>query len=169
MRSLALVVAAAALLAAGCAATPFPEELTRSVNRSFSLAQIRADPRASLGARVILGGEIVATTPKAGETQIEVLARRLDSGDAPERSDSSPGRFLVRTQDFLDPAIYARGRRLTVLGTVAGFEERPIGEVPYAYPVLAAERIKLWPKEGPWVGGEYPPVPLDSPVLPYPR
>ena len=159
----------AALLVTGCAASPFPEALTRSVDRSLSVAQIRADPQAHRGARVILGGEILATAPKAGETEIEVLSRRLDSGDAPERSDSSSGRFLVRMPGFLDPAVYARGRRVTVLGTVAGAEARPVGELPYVYPVIAAERIKLWPKEGAWVGGEYPPVPLETPVLPYPR
>ncbi len=163
------LVLAAALLVAGCAASPFPEALTRSVNRSLSLAQIRADPPAHRGEQVILGGEILATTPRPGETEMEVLSRRLDSGDVPERSDSSPGRFLARMPGFLDPAVYARGRRVTVLGTVAGVEERPVGELPYAYPVIAAERVKLWPKEGAWVGGEYPPVPLDSPVLPYPR
>ena len=164
-----LVVVAGALFVAGCAAAPFPEALTRSVNRSLSLAEIRANPQAYAGARIILGGEILATTPKPGETEIEVLSRSLDHGDAPERGDRSLGRFLARTAGFLDPAIYARGRRITVLGTVAGIEDRPVGELPYAYPVIAAERIKLWPKEGAWVGGEYPPVPLDSPVLPYPR
>jgi outer membrane lipoprotein len=163
------LLVAAALLVTGCAASPFPEALTRSVNRSLGLAQIRADPPAYRGTWVILGGEILATAPKAGETEIEVLSRRLDSGDAPERSDSSPGRFLARMPGFLDPAVYARGRRVTVLGTVAGVEERPVGELPYVYPVIAAQRIKLWPKEGAWVGGEYPPVPLDTPVLPYPR
>jgi outer membrane lipoprotein len=168
MRSL-VVLAAVALWAAGCASSPFPETLTRSVNRSVTLAQIRVDATAYTGARVIVGGEILATTPKAGETEIEVLSRSLDGGDAPERSDRSPGRFLARTPEFLDPAIYSRGRRITVLGTVAGIDERPVGELPYAYPIIAAERIKLWPKEGAWVGGEYPPVPLDSPVLPYPR
>jgi len=168
MRSLVLV-AAAVLFGTGCASAPFPEELTRSVNRSLTLTQIRADPRAHLGARVMLGGEVLVAIPKAGGTEIEVLAHRLDRGDAPERGDTSSGRFLVRTPDFLDPAIYARGRRITVLGTVAGGEERPVGELAYVYPVIAAERLKLWPKEGPWVGGEYPPVPLDSPVLPYPR
>ncbi len=164
-----LVVVAAALFVAGCAAAPFPEALTRSVNRSLSLAEIRANPQAHAGAQVILGGEILATTPKPGETEIEVLSRALDNGDAPEQSDRSSGRFLVRTPGFLDPAIYARGRRITVLGTVAGIKDRPVGELPYAYPVIAAERIKLWPREGAWLGGEYPPVPLDSPVLPYPR
>ena len=162
------LVLAAALLVAGCAASPFPEALTRSVNRSLSLAQIRGDPPAHRGEQVILGGEILATTPRPGETEMEVLSRRLDSGDAPERSDASPGRFLARMPGFLDPAVYARGRRVTVLGTVAGVEERPVGELRYVYPVIAAERVKLWPKEGAWVGGEYPPVPLDSPVLPYP-
>ena len=72
----------------------------------------------------MLGGEVLVTIPRAGDTEIEVLAHRLDSGDAPERGDSSSGRFLVRTREFLDPAIYARGRRITVLGTVASSDRR---------------------------------------------
>ena len=159
-------VAAAALLGAGCAGTPFPEELTRSVDRGLTLNELRADPRAHVGARVILGGDIVLTVPRPGETDIEILSRRLGGGDVPERGDRTDGRFLVRAREFLDPAVWARGRRLTVLGTVAGREERPVGELPYAYPVISAERIKLWPADTPWVGGEYPPVLLESPVLP---
>lgn len=168
MRCLVLT-AAVALVGAGCASSPFPDALTLSVNRALSLAQIRADPQAHVGARVILGGDILAATPKPGGTEIEILSRRLDSGDVPERSDRSAGRFLVRTPEFLDPAIYARGRRITVLGVVTGSEVRPVGEVPYTYPLITAERIKLWPKESEWVGGEYPPLPLDTPLLPYPR
>jgi outer membrane lipoprotein len=161
-----ILVAAAAFLGAGCATTPFPEELTRSVNRALTLKELRAQPKAHIGARVILGGDIVATVPKPGETEIEVLSRRLGGGDVPERGDRTDGRFLVRTREFLDPAVYARGRRLTVLGTVAGVEDRRVGELPYSYPVINAERIKLWPAEAPWVGGEYPPLELGSPVLP---
>jgi outer membrane lipoprotein len=161
-----ILVAAAAFLGAGCATTPFPEELTRSVNRALTLKELRAQPKAHIGARVILGGDIVATVPKPGETEIEVLSRRLGGGDVPERGDRTDGRFLVRTREFLDPAVYARGRRLTVRGTVAGVEDRRVGELPYSYPVINAERIKLWPAEAPWVGGEYPPLELGSPVLP---
>jgi outer membrane lipoprotein len=163
------LVAIVALVSASCASSPFPAELTRTVNRSLTLTQIRADPHAHLGERIILGGDVIATVPKPGETEIEVLGRSLDARDAPEAGDGSTGRFLVRTPGFLDPAIYAKGRRLTVLGTLAGSEERPVGDVAYTYPVIRAERLKLWPKEGPWVGGEYPPVPLDTPLLPYPR
>jgi outer membrane lipoprotein len=162
-------LAAAAAFWAGCAAGPFPGELTRSVDRSLGLAGIRAHPQDHQGARVILGGEIVATVPKPGETEIEFLSRPLGGGDAPERSDRTDGRFLVRAREFLDPAVYARGRRLSVLGTVTGRVERRLGELPYAYPIVTAEQIKLWPRDIPWIGGEYPSLPLDSPVLPSTR
>jgi len=165
MRALVFV----AVLVTGCATSPFPDELARSADRSLTLRELRSDVTAHLGVRVILGGDVLATTPKPGETEIEVLSRPLRAGDIPERSDSTNGRFLVRTPEFLDPAIYAPGRRLTVLGTVTGRSERRVGDLPYAYPVISAERIKLWPRDTPWVGGEYPPLPLDSPVIPYSR
>jgi outer membrane lipoprotein len=53
----------------------------------------------------------------------------------------------VTTPQFLDPAVYAAGRRMTVIGTVTGEEERKIAELPYRYPVVAADAIKLWPRE----------------------
>jgi outer membrane lipoprotein len=162
MRALVCV----AMIVAGCASSPFPEDLARSADRALTLRELRSNPTAHVGARVILGGEVLVTTPKPGETEIEVLSRTLGAGDVPERGDSTAGRFLVRSPEFLDPAVYAPGRRLTVLGTVAGRSERRVGDLPYVYPVISAERIKLWPKETPWVGGEYPPLPLDSPVLP---
>ena len=150
MRTIAPLAAAAAFWA-GCAAAPFPGELTRSVDRSLDLAGIRAHPQ------------------EPGETEIEILSRPLGGGDVPERSDRTDGRFLVRSREFLDPVVYARGRRLSVLGTVTGRVERRLGELPYAYPVVTAEQLKLWPKDVPWIGGEYPSVPLDSPVVPTTR
>jgi outer membrane lipoprotein len=157
-------------LSAGCASAPFPEETLRGVDRSLGLEALRARPAALRGARVMLGGQIIATVPKPGATEIEIHSRPLRGGGAPEAGDRSDGRFLARTTEFLDPAIYAPGRRLTVLGTVKGTEERPVGTVPYTYVVVDAERLKLWPREENWVGNpSYPPLPLDAPVLPYPR
>jgi outer membrane lipoprotein len=165
-----IALALAALLTSGCASMPFPEDALRGVDRSLDLGALRAEPAARRGARVVLGGEVVAVVPKPGATEIEVLSRPLSHAGLPERGDRSDGRFLVRTPAFLDPAVYAPGRRITVLGTVTGTEERPIGSVPYTYVVITAERIKLWPREDPWVGNpSYPPLPLDTPVLPYPR
>jgi outer membrane lipoprotein len=151
MRRLALLLLG--LLLAGCASA-FPKEVVRDVDRSLTLSELVRAPEAHLNQKVMLGGEILATLPRTGETEIEVLGRRLRDDDSPERSDRSDGRFIVRTRTFLDPAIYASGRRVTVVGRVAGAEERKINEVPYRYPVIESDLLRLWAK--------------DSVVAPYP-
>ena len=143
-----------AVLLGGCASA-FPDEVMRTVDTHVSAGDLRREPAAFKGARVIVGGEILTTQPKPGQTEIELLARRLRDDDTPERSDRSPGRLLLRSPDFLDPAVYAQGRRITVIGTVTGDEERKVGELPYRYPVIAVERIRLWPQEIDY-GGYYP-------------
>ncbi len=142
-----LGLALVAVLAAGCATTAFPDEVMRTVNTRITAGALRGDPAALKGARVIVGGDILSTKPGEGQTEIELLTRRLRGDDSPERSDYSPGRVLLRTPDFLDPAVYAPGRRITVIGEVGGVEERKIGDVAYRYPVIAAERIRLWAKD----------------------
>jgi len=151
MRRLALLLLG--LLLAGCASA-FPKEVVRDVDRSLTLSELVRAPEAHLNQKVMLGGEILATLPRTGETEIEVLGRRLQDDDSPERSDRSDGRFIVRTRTFLDPAIYASGRRVTVVGRVAGAEERKINELPYRYPVIESDLLRLWAK--------------DSLVAPYP-
>ena len=59
----------------------------------------------------------------------------------------SCGRFLVHFEGFLDPAIYAKGRRITVLGEVAGKRVLPLKEMEYSYPVLLPREHYLWRPE----------------------
>src|ERR1700737_3961467 len=125
---------ALAVLLGGCASA-FPGEVMRTVDTRISAHALRRDPAAYKGARVIVGGDILSTQPRPGETEVELLARRLRDDDSPERSDRSPGRLLLRSADFLDPAVYAPGRRITVIGTVSGVEGRKVGELPYRYPL----------------------------------
>ena len=42
---------------------------------------------------------------------------------------------------------FGAGLLITVIGTVSGVEERKVGDVPYRYPVLLLERIRLWPRD----------------------
>ena len=155
MRWLGLLLLA--VLVGGCA-TAFPESVMRTVDTRITADELLRDPAALKGARVILGGEILAVQPRPGLTEIELLARRLRGDDSPERSDRSPGRVLLHTPEFLDPAVYAMGRQITVVGEVTGVEERKIGEVPYRYPLIRVERIRLWPKEVA-IGSAYYPYP----------
>jgi outer membrane lipoprotein len=172
MRWLGLALA----LGLGGCASAFPTEVMRTVDTHVTAEALRSDPAAYRGARVIVGGEILATQPRPGQTEIELLARRLRGDDSPEQSDRSPGRLLLRTPDFLDPAVYAPGRRVSVIGTVNGVEERKIGEIPYRYPVITVERIRLWPRElalgpayYPWSGWPYGPYYYYDPVFGWPR
>ncbi|HUM16793.1 MAG TPA: Slp family lipoprotein [Candidatus Nitrosotalea sp.] len=144
-----------ALLLTGCA-TAFPPEVMQTVNTAITVDALRADPTAYTGQRVIVGGEVLSTQPRPGETEIELLARRLQDDGYPELGDQSPGRLLLRSPDFLDPAVYSPGRRVTVIGTVHGVEERKVGEIPYRYPVILVERIRLWPKDVVVAPGYYP-------------
>lgn len=134
------------LLLTGCASA-FPEDALRSVDRSVTVTALRRDAAVNLGRRVLLGGDILATRPMPNQTEVELLSKPLDSDDRPRHGDVSDGRVIVTTQQFLDPAVYAAGRRMTVIATVTGEEERKIAELPYRYPVVAAEAIKLWPRE----------------------
>jgi len=159
------LIAALAALAAGCASA-FPADVVRSVDRAATVSAVQRDPAAYAGVRVMVGGDIIATRPRPGETEIEILSKPLESDDRPRRGDVSDGRVLVHSAEFLDPAVYAEGRRVTVVGTVSGAEERKIGELPYRYPVVASVAIRLWPRDE--IEVAYPPPwPYYSP-FPYP-
>lgn len=118
-----------------------------TVDKSISFAALQRQPDAYKGKVVLLGGQILATTVKANETWLEVLEKKLDSRQKPEDTDQSGGRFLVRFQGFLDPAIYAKGRKLTVVGQVEGKVVRPLNEINYTYPWLTAKEHYLWKPE----------------------
>jgi outer membrane lipoprotein len=143
-RRIALLIALALPLG-GCISA-FPDEVMQGVDRKLTVAELRAAPPGShVNRRVLAGGEIIGTRPTTGMTEIELLSRRLRVDDSPEQSDRSEGRVLVRSRSFLDPAVFAPGRRITVVGTITGAEERRLGDLPYVYPVIEVERIRLWP------------------------
>lgn len=140
-----LRVLALALALGGCVSA-FPDAALEGVDRRLTMTELLAAPMGThVNARVVLAGEILVTRPKVGETEIEVLSRPLRFDDSPERTDASNGRFLARSRNFLDPAVFGPGRRITVLGTVTGGEERNLGDLPYAYPVIQIEQVRLWP------------------------
>lgn len=139
-------VAGCLILLSACA--PVISQTTMStVDKSIAFPALQQNPDAYKGNVVLLGGQIITTTVKADETWIEVLEKPLDYDQRPSDADQSFGRFLVRFQGFLDPAIYASGRKLTVAGQVEGKVIRPIKEVNYTYPVLSAREHYLWKPE----------------------
>ncbi len=143
-------------LLAGCSASPISKPLRQAAAQQPPFTAIAARPEAFTGRTVLLGGSIVRTTNLPKTTEIEVLQKPLDPyDDGPEDSDRSSGRFLARCPGFLDSAIYAKGRDITVAGSVEGQETRPLDQIQYTYPVMSCQELHLWPNQ--------PPAPYYSP------
>lgn len=102
------------------------------------------------GQRVRWGGEIASTTTGKDDTCFEVVGRPLDKEARPRHTDQTEGRFIACVSGFYDPAVYEKGRELTVIGTLQASTVSKIGEYEYRYPRVAAETVYLWPKRPPY-------------------
>jgi outer membrane lipoprotein len=96
------------------------------------------------GQTVILGGHVIEVRNEARQTIIVVLQTPLSSGQEPLPPDRSEGRFMLQHDGFLDPEVFAKGRTLTVAGTVSGVIREAIDNEPYDYVVMESREIYLW-------------------------
>jgi outer membrane lipoprotein len=156
---------AGVVLGLAACATPLPTAVTAPAQGDPGVAAVRLDPSRYLGTAVRWGGTIARVDNRADATEVEVVSRPLEGGGRPREVDRSEGRFIARMPGFLDPAIYASGRALTVAATVEGGVTRPIGEFPYRFPVVRATAWHLWeplaePVPRPWPGGFWYPSPF---------
>ena len=132
-----------AVLLGACATTP------ASLQGEFSdvtpiMVQSSGSPQT--GVEVRWGGIIAEVVPGKEDTCLTILSRPLDASGRPEEGDQTMGRFIACSKGFVDPAVYAQKREVTVVGTLEGTETRNIGEYAYRYPKVALNTIYLWPK-----------------------
>jgi outer membrane lipoprotein len=119
--------------------------LRQQAQPPVSFTELRANPEALKGRTVILGGEILHTTNLREGTRLEVLQRPLSDSGTPRLTDTTGGRFMASCKEYLDPAVYAPRRRITVAGQVLGSYMGKVGEVEYTYPLISCEEIHLLP------------------------
>jgi outer membrane lipoprotein len=165
-----LSIAISLTLLTGCATIP------EALRGDFT----EVAPEAALGsnAAVRWGGRIIDVWPTSGETCLEVLAKPLDPRARPRATDTEIGRFRACKADFLDPALFATGREVTVTGRIVGEETRTLGEYEYRMPKLAVDELLLWPErpavqrvhvyDDPFFWGPFPPYPPRIIVVPGP-
>jgi outer membrane lipoprotein len=142
MRALAFTLLVA-ILTAGCASVP--KSLQSDRLSTVTPSVVRDGAGAGVGEQVRWGGSILEVKPEAGETCITVLSRPLDDSARPLVTDASFGRFVACGQGFYDPAVYAKDRSLTVLGTVDGVIEGAVAGASYRFPKVRIEGLNLWP------------------------
>ena len=137
----------ASLLVLLFSCAPISRQSLRDVDSTISFPALLKDPERYKGKLVLLGGQIMATTVEQGETWVEVLQHPLNWRQEPEDPDVSYGRFLIRFKDLRDPAVYTKGRMITVLGEVQGQRIMPLQKIEYTYPVLDPRESYLWKSE----------------------
>jgi outer membrane lipoprotein len=145
---------AATAVLAGCATVPAP---LAGTNFAPLTPQQAVAGTGTSGQRVRWGGEIIKVDPRADSTCFEILSRELYGDARPNRKDHSDGRFLACKQGFFDPAVYAKGRDITVVGTLDSSEKHKVGQFDYTFAKVAADEIYMWPKRTVYAGGYYDP------------
>ena len=131
-----------ALLISSCP-SPFTKQQREEV-LPVAFVVLQANPIEYAGKTVMFGGQIISVKNRKSDTEIEVLQKPLDSRYLPKDTDESKGRFLFVSHKYLDPAVYHRGRKITVIGIVRGAEQRLIGNLNYNYPLLEEVSHHLW-------------------------
>jgi outer membrane lipoprotein len=127
----------------GCAPA-ISKEIRSQVDPTTTFKAVFHDPDAYKGRMALWGGEIIHTRNTKDETWIELLQHPLAGNDRPNRAAVSEGRFLIRHDGFLDPAVYGRGREITVAGEIQGRKIQPMDEIEYNFPVVSDKELVLW-------------------------
>ena len=141
-----IVVGLSLVFMAGCSGVQVvPKELEEQVNRDISFSQLLEAPLEHKGKILVIGGEVLSAKRLKDTTQIEILQLPLNQNMKPGESlQESQGRFLALQEEFLDPATFPVGTRVTVVGEVSGVVTLPLDETTYDFPTLVIKQLTVW-------------------------
>jgi outer membrane lipoprotein len=142
MKYLSLLALCLSLTA--CSTLPPAIEDPPAVDISYS--QASSDAARYRGAPVRWGGVIIEILNEQSFSRLQVMAYPLNSYGRPVRDKPPQGRFYVYSNEFLDPAVYAKDREITAAGLLNGDEELMIGKKPLRLPRLNVRTLHLWPE-----------------------
>jgi len=140
----AAVIAALVCGGAGGCASGISKAARSQVTYTGDFKSVQADPDRFTGQVVHWGGRVVENRSVASGSELVLLALPVSRWGRPGNVDDSPGRYLLRSDVFLDPAVYAPGARVTVVGRLNGSQAGHIGERAYTFPVVQSIELKKW-------------------------
>lgn len=138
-----LLTAGLLVLLTGCAST-IPEPIRQAPAGAPELNAAQQAPEKHQGQPVRWGGMVLQLQNLEEGSQVEILARPLDASGRPQEGDQSPGRFIARIPEFIDPAVVTPGREITVVGSLNGTLSRDIDAFEYIFPVVEVRHYHLW-------------------------
>lgn len=129
----------------GCQSN-IPPEIRQSLEGAPNVAEVRQQPQDFISQSIRWGGLILDTVNGQDSSRLTVMALPLNDRGKPSTYEKSPGRFIAVVDEFLEPLEFARDRKVTIIGNIAGTETLEVGEFPYEYPVIQVDQYYLWPK-----------------------
>lgn len=124
------------------------EKIRSSVELDITFKDIVNSPDGFLGKQFIWGGFIVSGRTEDEGTYLEMVQCPVDSYGNILDTDTTEGRFIAFFPgEMLDPAIYSRGRVMTLGGSLTRTIKGSISKRPYTYPLLEVAESRLWKPE----------------------
>ena len=140
--TLALLIAT--LLLSGCSVVS--KEVREQAAATPPFETLVAEINAFRGQTVIVGGHLLEVTNNSDGTTLMALQAPLSSSDRPLAKDRSKGRLIITTQQFLDPEIYTKNRRITVAGKLLGSSQDEGSNAQFPYLEIEAVELHLLPE-----------------------
>lgn len=128
----------------GCA-YPIPKGWRELADPALTFSQVLGTPSRYRGEIVIWGGIIARIRRLSEGTEMTIIQAPLDAGEYPD-TRITMGRFLAKTDQTLDPKIYANGSLVTLAGMITGEKEEETGPMRIPYPVVDILALHLWKK-----------------------
>jgi outer membrane lipoprotein len=138
-------VIAAALLLAGCAATPVFKDIP--ARPSPAPSEIARDVQKHLDQSVLWGGMVLELHEFDGYVEIEVLGFPIDAQARPVPQARDGGRFIALRSGSVDTLEVTPGRFITLSGKITGERSGQVNGTDYLWPEVDALEIHLWPRD----------------------
>lgn len=118
------------------------------VSPAFDLpiSAVRNNAPKYIGYDVRWGGTVIHVQNEQEYTDIQLLYYPLNSAGRPDLNQPTRGRFIIHSPEFLDPAVYVKGKELTITGKVKETVEYKVGNKTLTLPVIDVENIYEWSK-----------------------
>ena len=98
------------------------------------------------------GGVVIDVENEQNFSLVQILYYPLNSYGRPRLDKPNEGRFLIKSPEFLDPAVYSKDTEITIAGTLKGDIERKVGNKTLRLPLILSTVIYLWPD---YIPGNY--------------
>lgn len=134
------------LILSGCTSV-LSNRIVQEADGKITFTDLLKQPERYRGAVVILGGQIVETVVKEGETWVQVLELPLGAQHRPDITAPPQGRFIAIYKGFADPLLYEKGRKITLAGEIQGGKTLMLNNAWYHFPVLLERESYLWKAE----------------------